>query len=236
MDGDRILIVENEDTTALLIEEHLNAAGARTFRIADARGVCAWVSQNRPSAVVLDVMMPRCDGMSLCRKLRTTSTVPIILLSARASESDRLTGFAAGADDYVCKPFFPRELVARTSAVLRRASTERAPPPERCVSLDQATQSASANGLRVPLTLLEFELLAVLMAAPGRIFSREEIMDRVYRDFRVVSDRTIDSHVKKLRRKLAFLEIDPQPVRSVYGSGYKFEAPLSGRAGLLSRP
>ncbi|MGH9436708.1 MAG: response regulator [Terriglobia bacterium] len=225
MDNKQILIVEDEDKMAAVIADYMKAAGAETHRLADGLMVLDWVKEHQPSAILLDVMLPGCDGLSLCRKIRETSQVPIIMITARASESDRLTGFGVGADDYVCKPFSPKELVARASALLRRAGGASAVPTECGLVLERATLRARANGREVLLTVLEFELLTVLMAVPGRIFSRDEIMDRVYRDFRVVNDRTIDSHIKKLRRKLDILNLSSQPLRSVYGAGYKFELP-----------
>lgn len=225
MDGKLILIVEDEDKMAAVIADYMRATGASTHRLADGLSVLEWVKVHQPSAILLDVNLPGCDGFALCRKIRKISQVPIIVITARAAESDRLTGFDLGADDYVCKPFSPKELVARTIAVLRRVRGGNPLPAQCALVVDRATQRASANGRHVSLTVLEFELLTVLMAVQGRIFSRDEIMNRVYRDFRVVNDRTIDSHIKKLRRKLDTLELPSQPLRSVYGAGYKFELP-----------
>lgn len=225
MDSRQILIVEDEDKLASVVSDYLQAAGARTHRLAEGLSVIGWVREHEPAAILLDVMLPGCDGFTLCRQIRKISRAPIIIITARAAEVDRLTGFDLGADDYVCKPFSPKELVARTHAVLRRARNDEA-GAEVGILLDKRTQRASANGHHVQLTVLEFELLTVLMAAPGRIFSRDEIMDRVYRDFRVVNDRTIDSHIKKLRRKLDTLQLRAQPLRAVYGAGYKYELSL----------
>jgi two-component system response regulator BaeR len=146
------------------------------------------------------------------------------MITARREEQDRLTGFELGVDDYICKPFSAKEVVARVNALLRRAQGDKQPPKRAALVLDRDTYRASAKGKTVALTALEFEMLRVLMDAPGRIFSRDEIMNRVYNDFRIVNDRTIDSHVKKLRRKLDSLELDEKPLRSVYGVGYKYEA------------
>lgn len=218
-----ILIVEDEDKLALVMSDYLQAAGARTHRLAEGLSVLDWVREHDPAAILLDIMLPGCDGFTLCRQIRKVSQRPIIIITARAAEADRLTGFELGADDYVCKPFSPKELVARTYAVLRRAGSDELHAPRSALRLDKKTHEAHVNGRHVLLTVLEFELLTVLMAAPGRIFSRDEIMDRVYRDFRIVNDRTIDSHVKKLRRKLDTLQLPSQPLRAVYGVGYKFE-------------
>jgi two-component system response regulator BaeR len=219
-----ILIVEDEDKIASVIGEYLHAAGVRTHRIANGLDVLPWLRKNSPSLVLLDLMLPGCDGLTVCRELRKESTVPVIMITARREEQDRLTGFELGVDDYICKPFSAKEVVARVNALLRRAQGDKQPPKRAALVLDRDTYRASAKGKTVALTALEFEMLRVLMDAPGRIFSRDEIMNRVYNDFRIVNDRTIDSHVKKLRRKLDSLELDEKPLRSVYGVGYKYEA------------
>jgi two-component system, OmpR family, response regulator BaeR len=221
MSGELILIVEDEVKMARVVAEYLQAAGCRTHHLTDGQAAVSWARSHDPSAILLDVMLPGCDGFTVCRRIRAASKVPIIVLTARASERDRLNGFELGADDYVCKPFSPKELVARTRAVLRRVSSPARPDARHGLLLDRLRYTVSANGHDVPLTALEFELLSVLIALPGRIFSRDELMDRVYRDYRTVNDRTIDSHVKKLRRKLDRLELAAQPIRSVYGAGYK---------------
>ena len=141
----------------------------------------------------------------------------------RRQSLDRLAGFELGVDDYICKPFSPKEVVARVGALLRRAKGEVKHAPVTGMALDRATHRATLADRFVGLTALEFEMLNVLMSSPGRIFTRDEIMDRIYRDFRIVNDRTIDSHIKKLRRKLDLLGFAESPLRSVYGVGYKFD-------------
>ena len=223
MSGELVLIVEDEDKIAGVLTDYLNASGLRTHRLSHGKFVVDWVKMNHPAAILLDAMLPGRDGFDICREIRLKSSIPIMMVTARSEEADRLAGFDVGADDYVCKPFSGREVAARTQALLRRAKTAANPEPTSSITLNAETYRASANGREVSLTAVEFDMLQVLMNSPGRIFSRDEIMDRVYSDFRVVNDRTIDSHVKKLRRKLSLLELDAQPVRSVYGVGYKYE-------------
>jgi two-component system response regulator BaeR len=167
-------------------------------------------------------MLPGKDGMAICREVRAFSNVPIIMVTARVEEIDRLLGLELGADDYICKPFSPREVVARVRAVLRRA--EGGPEvSRRDLELDAERFRAAFRGRALDLTAVEFQLLRLLASEPGRIFTRNQIMSVIYADHRVVSDRTIDSHVKKLRRKIAAASPDEELVHSVYGVGYKFE-------------
>jgi two-component system response regulator BaeR len=224
---DQILIVEDEDRLARLVADYLTAAGYGTQILADGTLVADWVRAHQPALVLLDLMLPGRDGLDLCRDLRAFSPVPIIMTTARVEEIDRLLGLELGADDYVCKPYSPRELVARVRAVLRR--TQAAAPGAKAdgevnrLTLDAATLRVHWRERAIELTAVEFSLLATLHAAPGRIFSRERLMERIYRDHRVVSDRTIDSHVKKLRRKLDELAPEQELIHSVYGVGYRYE-------------
>jgi two-component system, OmpR family, response regulator BaeR len=219
---DTILIVEDEEKLAHLVADYLKAAGYAIHHIGDGRPVVDWVHANAPALVLLDLMLPGRDGLDICRDIRGFSTVPIIMTTARVEEIDRLLGLELGADDYVCKPYSPRELVARVKAVLRRTTV--APDSSTgLLDLDETSLRAKAAGREIELTAVEFALLQTLYAAPGRIFSRDRLMDRIYRDQRIVSDRTIDSHVKKLRRKLGTLVPDRELVHSVYGVGYRYE-------------
>jgi two-component system response regulator BaeR len=224
---DIILIVEDEQKLAQLLADYLKAAGYATHRIAEGTPVVAWVRANAPALILLDLMLPGRDGLDICQEIRGFSAVPIIMTTARVEEIDRLLGLELGADDYVCKPYSPREVVARVKAVLRRTAVV---PEHRTglLDLDEASLRARANGREVELTAVEFALLKTLYAAPGRIFSRDRLMDRIYRDHRIVSDRTIDSHVKKLRRKLAALVPERELVHSVYGVGYRYEEQETG--------
>jgi two-component system response regulator BaeR len=184
-----------------------------------------WLKANHTDLIVLDLMLPGRDGLDICRELRSFSTVPIIMVTARIEEIDRLLGLELGADDYICKPFSPREMVARVKAVLRRlhAQTADAPVDALKLKLDPHSFRVSVEGREAELTLVEFQLLQVLYRQPGRIFSRSKLMDLIYRDQRIVSDRTIDSHIKKLRKKLADILPDRELVHSVYGAGYRYD-------------
>jgi two-component system response regulator BaeR len=220
-----ILIVEDEERLAALVADYFVAAGFRAGIVADGSLVLDWIRSRRPDLILLDLMLPGKDGLTLCRELRAESQVPVIMTTARVEEIDRLLGLELGADDYVCKPYSPRELVARVKAVLRRsqaapAEVNRPPGP---IELHPESLRVSSGGREIELTAVEFALLATLHQAPGRIFPRQRLMERIYRDHRVVSDRTIDSHVKKLRRRLAELLPDQELIHSVYGVGYRYE-------------
>jgi two-component system response regulator BaeR len=162
----------------------------------------------------------------VCKAIRRFSQVPILMITARVEEVDRLLGLEIGADDYICKPFSPREVVARVKAVLRRAGNAAQPPAEGGLALDRHRFEAVHDGARVALTAIEFELLAALSRQAGRIWTRDQLMDVIYSDHRVVSDRTIDSHIRKLRRKLSEgLTGDHDWIGSVYGVGYRLQNP-----------
>ena len=224
---ERILIVEDEPKIADLLQKYLQNANFQTDWLANGTEVSAWVKAHSPALILLDVMLPGKDGLSVCKDIRQFSGIPIIMLTARVEEIDRLLGLELGADDYICKPFSPREVVARVKAVLRRWET-----------VTQATQGDAAPSLlvlerdrlivrsgqaEVSLTLVEFELLEILYKQPGRIFGRDQLMSKVYSDNRIVSDRTIDSHIKKLRKKLSEILFNQEVIHSVYSVGYKFE-------------
>ena len=219
---ERILIVEDERRLAELLSDYLKAAGYQTHLLADGNGAVQWVRENAPSLMLLDLMLPGTDGLDVCRQVRAFSDLPIIMTTARVEEVDRLIGLELGADDYVCKPYSPREVVARVKAVLRRG-TRREQPASGPLSLDEGSLRVRAAGREVELTAVEFALLQSLYRSPGRILSRTQLMQRIYDDHRVVSDRTIDSHIKKLRRKLADLLPDAELIHSVYGVGYRYE-------------
>ena len=219
---DTILIVEDEVKLAELLGDYLKAEGYETYHIAEGKPVADWVRLHKPALILLDLMLPGRSGMDICRDIRTFSPVPIIMTTARVEEIDRLLGLELGADDYVCKPYSPREVVARVKAVLRRVGPSESPPAGRLI-LDPNSLRVSAGGYGIELTAVEFALLHTLHSAPGRIFSRDRLMDSIYRDHRIVSDRTIDSHVKKLRRKLEDLVPGLELIHSVYGVGYRYE-------------
>jgi two-component system response regulator BaeR len=219
---DHILIVEDEEKLAKILADYLEAAGYATYQIAEGTAVADWVRRQEPALILLDLMLPGRSGLDVCRDIRAFSRVPIIMTTARIEEIDRLLGLELGADDYVCKPYSPREVVARVKAVLRRATAPERPDPGR-LTLDRGGLRASTGGRGIELTAVEFSLLESLHSAPGRIFSRDRLMERIYNDHRIVSDRTIDSHIKKLRRKLADLAPGLDLIHSVYGVGYRYE-------------
>ncbi len=217
-----VLIVEDEPRLAAVMGEYLQAAGYSQAWIADGALALDAIAAQRPDLVLLDLMLPHRDGLEICRELRTTSAVPVIMVTARVEEIDRLLGLEIGADDYICKPFSPREVVARVHAVLRRHRHAPGAAPAAGLAIDEDACRASVHGHDLELTQVEFRLLRTLAAAPGRVYSREQLMDRLYADHRIVTDRTVDSHVKNLRRKLADAGGEDW-VRSVYGVGYRFE-------------
>ncbi|MGB5209249.1 MAG: response regulator [Gammaproteobacteria bacterium] len=219
-----ILIVEDEPKIAALLDDYLQSNGFRTHVIETGLGVTEWIQANTPDLVLLDLMLPGKDGLQICREVRAFSQLPIIMVTARVDEIDRLLGLELGADDYICKPFSPREVVARVKAVLRRLHREAdAPEPGyQGIVLDESAFRAMVNGTPLELTRVEFRLLRTLLSQPGRVFARGQLMDTVYTDGRVVSDRTMDSHVKNLRQKLAE-HLPAELIHSVYGVGYRLE-------------
>lgn len=223
-----ILIVEDEPKLAALLADYLKAAGYRTEICADGREVEARVRQLAPALLLLDLMLPGKDGLDVCRVLRRFSEVPIVMVTARIEEIDRLLGLELGADDYICKPFSPREVVARVRAILRRsrAGTTAAAADSTlrsALQIDEARYSAEFRGQPLALTPVEFRLLKTLADAPGRVFSRDQLLDRLYTDHRIVTDRTVDSHIKNLRRKLDAASPEQELIRSIYGVGYKLD-------------
>jgi len=220
-----VLIVEDETKIAALLRDYLAMSNYRVSMRETGTGTVDWVREHAPDAIVLDLMLPGIDGLAICRALRAdgnprVASVPILMLTARVEEIDRLLGLELGADDYICKPFSPREVVARVKSVLRRVSM---PAAQRAGALELDTErfEARVRGRQLVLTPVEFRLLRKLSAQPGRVYSRQQLMDALYNDHRVVSDRTVDSHVKNLRRKLADLGVDP--IASIYGLGYRYE-------------
>lgn len=222
-----VLIVEDEPKIASLLADYLKASGFEPHCIDNGIDVVPWVKEMRPELILLDLMLPGRDGMEVCRDIRAFSHVPIIMVTARIDEIDRLLGLEMGADDYICKPFSPREVVARVRAVLRRAPDGQAVEAAGLV-LDGSCWRASLNGRDLELTAVEFALLEFLAAHPGRIYKRDQLIDKIYPDQRIVSERTIDSHIKKLRRKIEAQDPQARLIHSVYGVGYKFEPEPAG--------
>ncbi len=221
--ADRILVVEDEEKLAGLLRDYLAQEGYEVSVLHRGDEVEAWVATHPTDLILLDLMLPGKNGLEVCKALRATgASVSIIMVTARVDEIDRLLGLELGADDYICKPFSPREVVARVKAVLRRLKRGDG-SQETGLTLDDSGYKAAIAGKDIGLTAVEFELLKVLVSHPGRIYTREQLMDLMYRDQRVVSDRTVDSHVKKIRRKIAAVLPDREIVHSVYGLGYKYE-------------
>lgn len=225
-----ILIVEDEEKIASLLADYLAKAGYQTTIMYEGTEVVSTVKNNHFDLILLDLMLPGKDGLTICREIQEFSSVAIIMVTARVDEIDRLLGLELGADDYICKPFSPREVVARVKTILRRINptlplsnnTDIAEQiPTASLELNTENYQAKINQHPVDLTAIEFNLLNILASAPGRIYSRAQLIDMVYQDNRVVSERTIDSHIKKLRKKLNAIESDNELVQSVYSVGYK---------------
>jgi two-component system response regulator BaeR len=224
-----VLIVEDDVKIAALLADYAEAAGLRASRVGDGRSAVEIVRTHQVDLMLLDLMLPELDGLGVCQAVRAFSQLPIIMLTARVDEIDRLLGLDSGADDYVCKPFSPREVIARVRAHLRRATgallqggapqasvPAAAPPPAFLV--DRARLRVLHNGVALNLTPVEFRLLAELIDHPERVFSRQQLLDVAHDDQRDNNDRTVDSHIKNIRRKLP-----PDCLQSVYGVGYRFE-------------
>lgn len=223
----RLLIVEDEPKIAAAMRDWFAAAGYEVDVCDTGEGIVERARSDAPDLLLLDVMLPGEDGLSLCRRIREQSDLPIILVTARVEEIDRLLGLDLGADDYVCKPFSLRELGARVRALLRRTrQTPRAGTDEAAIVLDADRFEVRVHGTALALTPVEFRLLRRLMEKPGKVYSRGQLLDASYEDHRVVSDRTVDSHVRNLRRKFSEAGIDP--IESVYGVGFRFEFAREG--------
>lgn len=215
-----ILIIEDEPSLAQLLEHALVDVGFEVSWLPRGAGAADWIRRYAPSLVLLDLGLPDLDGVAVCQQLRSFSTVPLIMITARSEEADRLAGLAIGADDYICKPFNPREVVARVQALLRR-SFQWGVSAGPGLGLDEAAMEAHWQGRPLGLTAVEFRLLLALARPPGRVLSRDQLLDAIYQDHRIVNDRTIDSHVKNLRRKLALAGAG-ECIESVYAVGYKY--------------
>ena len=223
----RILIIEDDPDTTELIRLYLVRDGHQVLTASDGVQGLRLAQEDAPDLIVLDLMLPRMDGLEVCRRVRQNSQTPIIMLTARVEEEDRLGGLDMGADDYVTKPFTPRELAARVRAVLRRAARDamdRGPSfiSYEGINVDIRSQQTSIDGALLSLTRTEFRLLVTFLREPGRVFSREEIISRVYGyDFEGF-DRAVDSHVHNLRRKLNTASGNHRYIHTAYGSGYRF--------------
>jgi two-component system alkaline phosphatase synthesis response regulator PhoP len=220
-----ILVVDDEARIVKLVRDYLERAGFDVLTARDGETALALARLERPDLIVLDLMLPGVDGLDICRRLRQESDVPIIMLTARVEEADRIVGLELGADDYVTKPFSPRELVARVRATLRRANGQMGPSTILRAGefeLDTAALTATIAGEPVDLTPTEFQLLATLIRQPGRIFSREQLLEAIHGVAFDGFDRSVDSHIKNLRRKIEPDPRQPRHIQTVYGVGYRF--------------
>lgn len=224
MNSARILIVEDEKDLAEVVRDYLIADGMTVDILMEGTHAVKTALAEQHDLIILDLMLPGVDGLSICRDLRRSSDVPIIMTTAKVEEIDRLLGLGLGADDYVCKPYSPRELVARVQAILRRSGGWRdaATLPEERLKIDAERWQATLGDKSLDLTRREFKLLQCLAARPGRVFSRDELLFHAFPDDADVFDRTIDSHIRNIRRKIAAVST-ADPIRSVYGVGYAFE-------------
>jgi DNA-binding response OmpR family regulator len=227
-----ILVVDDEPEIVRFVRAYLEDAGYRVVIAGEGQEALFVARHEKPDLVILDLMMPGMDGWDFIRRYRQERDTPVVVLTARVEESDQVLGLELGADDYVTKPFSPRALAARVRAVLRRAQGE--PTPAAVlrggdIVLDRETHATTLGGEQVYLTPTEFDLLEVLMAAPGRVFSRAELLDRVLGDEADVFERTVDAHVKNLRRKIEFDPANPRHVVTVRGAGYKFSEDADAR-------
>lgn len=223
-----ILIVEDEPKIAQLMADYLTVEGFETTVLGSGLSAAATVKSLKPNFVILDVMLPGKDGLTICREVRAFSEVPIMMVTAKVDEIDRLLGLELGADDYLCKPFSPRELVARVKSILRRIQQPAVQQSSniltyREICLDSDRFQCNVGEAVLELTPVEFRLLHAMVAQPGRVFPRDKLMDLAYTDTRVVSDRTVDSHIRNLRKKFSETEGGSDLIHSVYGMGYKVE-------------
>ncbi len=231
MSKQKILVVEDEPKIAALLQDYLSDAGYEVTVRNEGSGVVELVKEQTPDCVILDVMLPGKNGLDICKELRQFTMVPIVMITARVDEIDRLLGLELGSDDYICKPFSPREVVIRIRNILRRVelaaddqtNSEQSETVEyRDLSLNSARFQCAYKDEPIALTAVEFRMLLAMVSRPGVIFSRDQLMDSAYTDTRVVSDRTIDTHIKNLRNKIS-KKCKDDLIHSIYGVGYKVE-------------
>ena len=227
MSGRSILVVEDEEAIAEAVRARLESEGYDVRVVNDGPLAIQSVQERRPDLVVLDLMLPGMDGLEVCREIQRDDWIPVLMLTARTDEADKVAGFAVGADDYLTKPFSLRELAARVRAIVRRmdriTNAAAAEPLTRLeLTVDPARRRVTKDGEEVPLTPLEFEILLTLARSPGVVFARDQLMDRVwgYRDY--AGGRVVDSHVARIRRKLGDEAAEPRYIRTVHGVGYAF--------------
>jgi DNA-binding response OmpR family regulator len=221
--GKKVLVVDDDIKTVELVKLYLNRDGYRVLTANNGNDALQIARENHPELIVLDLMLPGISGLDVCRTLRAESDVPIIMLTALTTDDDRLTGLDLGADDYVTKPFSPRELAARVRAVLRRLPGERGPDKieHGALTVNYLKHEAFLEGKPLNLTPIEFKVLGALVKEPGRVFSRAQIIEKALGDDFNGFDRTIDVHILKLRRKLEPDPHNPRYIKTIYGAGYK---------------
>ena len=220
----RVLVVEDDRKISELLLNYLRASGYEATAAYDGRDALRMIKERAPDAVVLDWMLPGLDGIGVCQAVRVFSDVPILMLTARIDEVDRLLGLDTGADDYVCKPFSPREVIARVRALVRRAEG-RVKSSTRPWEIDDASFRISWRGQWLALTRIEFMMFRLLLSRPGRVYSRDQLLASVHDSQHDISDRAIDTHIKNLRKKVQAVEPDCDCIASVYGVGYRFDIP-----------
>ena len=220
----QILIVEDEIKIAEILSDYLLQAGFSVNHKDTGEGVVALVKSTPPDLILLDVMLPGMDGLEICKEIRKFSSVPIIMISARVEELDRLLGLELGADDYICKPFSPREVVARVKIVYRRQRPAQVEEPlTKLFIVDEEQGRITLKNNLLELTRTEFRLLSMLISRPGRIFTRDQLLDLCAQFDQQATDRVIDSHIKNLRKKIAKIAPELEVIHAVYGVGYRFE-------------
>jgi len=227
-----ILIVEDDPNTSTLIATYLLREGFSILAAFDGEEALKKAREHQPGFVILDIMLPKVDGWEICRQLRKVSDVPILILSAREEEMDRILGLSIGADDYVVKPFSPGELVERVKAILRRTQSRVIPKnpifSHGWLTLEPDKCKVAVDGKTVNLTALEYKLLHTLMSSPGRVFSRDKLLERFYDHGESVIDRVVDVHVGNLRQKIEHNPSKPELILTVRGFGYSFAEPENG--------
>ena len=220
--GAHILVVEDDVKIAALLTDYLVDAGYRTTRTDNGNNAVSLTRQHGFDLMLLDLMLPGLDGIEVCKAVRLFSEIPIIMLTARIDEIERLLGLESGADDYVCKPFSPREVVARVKAQLRSRRPPALPARPALFNVNDSAMQVELKGIALPLTPVEFRLLAELIRHPEHVYSRQKLLDCLHDDFRDCNDRTIDSHIKRLRRKFRAADAGFGAIETLYGAGYAF--------------
>jgi len=223
----RVLVIEDEEKLRLVLQKYIEAEGYIAELVADGSHAIEAVRSNKPDIILLDIMLPGKSGIDICKEVRQFSQVPIIMITAKVEEIDILLGLELGADDYICKPFSPRQVIARVKAMLRRNNIAHEPlehteTHDGNLSLETSCYTATLEGQNLDLTPVEFRILTALYGPPARVLNRNQLMDAMYDDHRAVSDRTVDSHVANLRKKLKTISPQSEFIQPVYGVGYRY--------------